>query len=195
MATSNRESTSTTNKRLLNGDSDSKFRQFIYDFFYVSQIIEDGRREFAKLIGVTPPQYSMLMLIAEHRQGGGITIKDVARILHVQSPFVVLNARILVKRGILYREPNPEDGRSVFLHVTPHGAALIDTVRPLVRLANDLLFKPIDRADFQRLSETFAILAGEGAATIRSIQDARVVLEKGIHKKGSGQLPKASVSK
>lgn len=174
---------STSLPALLHEGSDALFRQFLYDFFSTAKYIEAGRQEFARAIDVTPPQYSMISVVAAHQDQGGITIGDLAAVLHVQSPFVVLHTRTLVSRGILERRPKPGDGRSVLLLLTDEGRRLLEKVRPLVRLANDVLFQSLSGADFRRLVKIFSALASD-------VVTANQALTLAIHSMETNKLRK-----
>jgi DNA-binding MarR family transcriptional regulator len=88
--------------------------------------MEYGREEFGKAIGVTAAEYSMIMLIAQRQAEGGMTSAEISRLLHLHNPYVILHLGKLVQRGILERHPNPDDGRSVLLALTPTGEQLVE---------------------------------------------------------------------
>jgi MarR family transcriptional regulator, temperature-dependent positive regulator of motility len=62
----------------------------------------------------------------------------------------------LERRGLICREPNPADGRSFLLALTPKGRAIFDETLPaFVRLQEEML-KPLSRKERETLSVLLA---------------------------------------
>lgn len=165
-----KQSTLVTLPALLLDDGGQTFRQFLNDFFSVAKHMEYGREEFGKAIGVTAAEYSMIMLIAQRQAEGGMTSVEISRLLHLHNPYVILHLGKLVQRGILERHPNPDDGRSVLLALTPTGEQLVERVTPLVRLANDVFFRSLSREDLHELARVFSGLAQDADIAYKAVQ-------------------------
>jgi DNA-binding MarR family transcriptional regulator len=135
-------------RSLLVDGSDGRLRQLVYDLFIVSVRMQQLRNALAHQMGVTGPQYSILMAVGELQGDTGVTVGAVAQRMHVTGAHATIEVGKLVKRGLLSKTTNPNDGRSVLLRLTPRGLAQIDAVAPMLRATNDLFFGALDRKKF-----------------------------------------------
>ena len=161
---------STSRSALLNGGSDAAFRHFVSDLLTVADRMGAMRDHFARVAGVTGPQYTMLMAIAQleraHPAASGVRLSAVADYLRVSRAFVTTEAGILVRRRLLIKRPNPQDGRSALLRLSVSGERLLDQVMPEVRTVNDMFFRTLTGADFRTACRVVAaMLAGSERAT------------------------------
>src|SRR5580658_6450216 len=121
---------------LLTRGSDRRFRQLLADFLTVATQLEAVRSHLGGRAGLTGPQYSILMAVA-HLQAGrgvqvGVQVGQVAERLHVSSAFVTAETGKLARRDLLRKRPNPDDGRSVLLSLTPAGQDCVAALAPEV---------------------------------------------------------------
>ncbi|MYZ47581.1 MarR family winged helix-turn-helix transcriptional regulator [Propylenella binzhouense] len=139
---------STSLDTLLVDGSDGKFRNLIYKVLSTSTLMLRSRDRFAAHIGVSGPQYSMMVAIGE---AGSATVGQIADELRVSSPFVTAEIGKLIERGIVERRPNQRDRRSSLLTLTEKGRDMIVDVGPLRRLTNDLVFGSLTSEEVQSL--------------------------------------------
>ena len=143
---------------LLEAGSDDRFRQLVYDLLTISVRMETAREHLARRLGVSGPQYSILMAIARLQDRHGVRVGGVAKALHVTSAFIATETGRLARLGLLSKSPNPKDRRGILLALTPRGQAALVKLGPEIRAVNDDFFKPLDRAAFQALASTAAAL-------------------------------------
>jgi DNA-binding MarR family transcriptional regulator len=164
---------------LLSGGTDARFRQLVYDLFTVSVRMEAVRDALARELGVSGPQYSILMAIARLAGDAGVPVGQVADQLHVTGAFVTVEAGKLVRAKLVEKSPNPKDGRSVLLRLSARGAQRLERLAPKVCAVNDRFFGVLDRGDFETLARAAAALvqrSDEAVAIARAPQpggDAR----------------------
>lgn len=142
---------SISSKSFVSGGSDAEFRRLIYHVLSTSAMLLKSRERFAAYIGVTAPQYSMMVSIGE---AGSATIGQIAQAIHVSSPFVTAEVGKLIKQGIINRQPNEADARSSLLTLSPHGRDLIHQLAPYRRTANDIIFGFLSPTEAQHFSKT-----------------------------------------
>lgn len=99
------------------------------------------RKVFIKHIGqpldLRPAEFSMLLIIANN---AGVTQKQLAQALALPAPKVTVMLDRLSKKGLLLRERNTTDKRSIRVHLTPAGQELADRGYQIsLRMENDLL--------------------------------------------------------
>ena len=141
---------SVTRPQLLAGGDDRAFRQLIQDMLGVAARMETLRERLGGMIGVSGPQYSILISV-QHLNAieGAITVKRLAEHLHVSGTYVTAEAGKLAKKGLLKKIVNPQDARSVHLALTAKGAGLLLDLLPRLQGVNDTIFAGFDRAAFQ----------------------------------------------
>lgn len=146
--------------------SDARFRQMIYDLFTVSVGMDAVRGALANTLGVSGPQYSILMAIARLQGAEGVAVSRVAGQLHVTGPFVTVEAGKLARRGLVEKRRNPNDGRGVLLRLSAEGEDRLTALAPAVRAVNDRFFGALDRAEFLSLARIAAVLVRDSGAAV-----------------------------
>jgi DNA-binding MarR family transcriptional regulator len=155
---------------LLVRGSDRRFRRLLSDFLTVASHLEVVRTHLGSRIGLTGPQYSLLMAVANLQGAHGVSVGQVAERLHVTSAFVTAESGKLIRRGLLHKRPNPDDGRGVLLSLTAHGRASVEQVAPEVRQVNDLFFGSLDRARFEALSSVMEAMVDSASRAFSHIE-------------------------
>ncbi len=143
-----------TRKELLIDGRDTRLRRLLYDITALAERIEQMRTLFAREIGVTKPQYSVLFHIAQHQGDHGITAGDVASGLYVSRAHVTKETSILIDLGLLKKIANPSDGRSVLLRITNKGGKAVLRIAPTLCAVNDRLFASLSSESFEHLADT-----------------------------------------
>ncbi len=85
----------------------------------------DGRRSAvlegratAKTLGISGPQWMILMALSDMDKGDGVPVNVVSKKLHVDSSFVTTQSKLLEKKGFLRRKTSTEDARIVQMSLT-----------------------------------------------------------------------------
>lgn len=148
----------TTARPELTGDgTGERFRQLVNDLLTIAARMDAVRGRFAGLIGVTPPQYTVLVTVAQLEGAlGGATVRAVADHMHVSGAFVTAETGKLAAKGYLSKRPNPSDGRSVLLALTAKGRKALDAALPQIRAVNDAFFGKLGADEFERLAASAA---------------------------------------
>jgi len=157
---------STSLGHFIKDGSDREFRQLLYALIKLSTLMVQNRQRFAACIGVTDPQYTMLTLVAENP---GLTVGKLAEQLSVSSQFVTIEIGKLVKKGIVNKQPNKHDRRSVILNLTDKGKSLLREVGPLRRRTNDLMFRSLSHERAKLLKEIVDTLIADGMSALHEL--------------------------
>jgi MarR family transcriptional regulator, organic hydroperoxide resistance regulator len=154
---------------LLDGGSDARFRTLVHDLLTVSSRMELVRGHLGARMGMSGPQYSVLIAVA-HLQGDvGVSVSAVARALHVSSAFVASETGKLAQRRLVHKRTNPHDRRGVLLRIAPAGRLEIGRIGEEIRAINDLFFGALDGKTFGALSAAIAALVGSSRKAIAHI--------------------------
>jgi DNA-binding MarR family transcriptional regulator len=156
---------------LLVDGRDEVFRALITDLLMFGDALRDAREEIAAALGVSAPQYAILMAIARSPAPGGPGVSEVGAILRVSVPFIVGQTRALVAAGLLRKKADPADRRRVRLVLTPSCLAALTRLASTQRRVNDTLFAGIGATEFRALQKTLRKLTVALAAAQRPAED------------------------
>ena len=88
-------------RALLEGGSDRGFRALVHDLLTISTRMELVRGHLGARMGVSGPQYSLLVAVAHLQGESGASVSAVAKALHVSSAFVASETGKLAQRGLV----------------------------------------------------------------------------------------------
>ena len=95
---------------------------------YTSNLVSERiARSYEALFGLKIPEWRLIAVIAE---GRGTTQQDIGRRTRMDKVTVSRAAVALFERGLITRAPNPSDGRSHLLTLTPAGHTLYAQIAP-----------------------------------------------------------------
>jgi len=123
------------------------------DYFLkvVWQTVANRYNQLASEFGITQSIGYLLINIDEHE---GTTVSQVAALLGLKSTSLSRMLINLEEMGLIYRESNKGDKRSVKIYLTPLGKEKRHLARVVVRKFNDYLNDHISDADKQQLTDT-----------------------------------------
>ena len=172
-----------TSPILVAGKSDHSLRKLLYDFFTVSARLETVKRYLGERLGLTGPQYTIMMAVAELQGKIGVSVGRVGEYLHVTGPFVTMESGKLIKKGFLERRSDLQDRRVSLLSVAPNGAKALQSLFPELQQINDVFFELGSRPEFERLCKTLEKLVGNSQRALALINatrgDPRLSLNRG----------------
>lgn len=87
--------------------------RFAREIVTINVHLEELRYFWAKRIGISGPQWMILMAIAELDQGEGVAVNAAAKRLHVDPSFVTTQSKLLEKKSFVQRKPAADDARVV----------------------------------------------------------------------------------
>ena len=105
-------------------------KRFTLEISSINCHLEEVRQLWGKTLGITGPQWMILMAISDLDKDGGVPVNVVSKLLHVDPSFVTTQSKILEQKELLLRAPSPSDARVVRLSLTDktrkHLASLAD---------------------------------------------------------------------
>ena len=78
---------------LLETGSDDRFRRLVYDLLTIASRMTTVREHLGERMGISAPQYSLLMAVGQFQGERGVGVTAVAKVLHVSSAFVATEIR------------------------------------------------------------------------------------------------------
>ncbi|MHB8962805.1 MAG: MarR family winged helix-turn-helix transcriptional regulator [Saccharofermentanales bacterium] len=130
--------------------------QLCFPLYASSRVVMNLYKPFLDPLGLTYTQYITMMVLWERDE---MTVKELGEKLFLDSGTLTPLLKKLEQLGLLRRERNPDDERSVVVSLTPKGAALKDSALEIPsKMADCIAIPQQDMADLQRLLNK--ILAG-----------------------------------
>ena len=133
-------------------------QQFTWETIGISVHLQDVRNFWAKALGVSGPQWMILMASADLDQGEGVSVKAVSKMLHVDPSFVTTQSKMLEKKGFMRRKTSETDARVVQMSLTDK------TYKHIARLAsqqeelNNFIFREFTERELEEFTGKLASL-------------------------------------
>jgi DNA-binding MarR family transcriptional regulator len=127
-------------------------RRFAWEIAAINVHLQEIRYFWAKTLGVSGPQWMILMALADLDQGEGVPVKVVSKMLHVDPSFVTTQSKMLEKKGFMRRKTSDDDARVVQMSLTDktykHIAALASQQEEL----NNFIFAEFSDRDLSEFT-------------------------------------------
>jgi len=106
----------------------------------ISVHLEELRYFWAKTLGISGPQWMILMALADIDQNDGVPVNVVSKKLHVDSSFITTQSKLLEKKGFLRRKTSAEDARIVQMSLTDKTYKHLAGLASQQEALNDFIF-------------------------------------------------------
>jgi MarR family transcriptional regulator, organic hydroperoxide resistance regulator len=111
-----------------NDPCDDAFRKLLWEITSINVHLDQIREFWARNLGVSGPQWMILMAVSDLDRGRGVPVKDVSAALRVDPSFVTTQSKMLEKISLLRRAPSSQDARVVLMSLSEkarkHGASI-----------------------------------------------------------------------
>lgn len=151
-----------TSESLICNGSDKKFRALIEDLLLLSGQIQWLRSVLARHLGVSEPQYRILMTIARLQDEMNVSVSALAARMRVTGAFVTAEAGKLHRMGLILKEKDQLDRRGVILRLSEKGHRALVDIAAGPQTINDELFKDFSKEEFKVLSTLVRRLVRNG---------------------------------
>ena len=88
------------------------------DIDLIGTYLEELGHNWAKTLGISDPQWRIILVLADSDNGEGVPVKVVSRILNVEPSFITTQSKLLEKKGLIHRKASQDDGRIVNMSLT-----------------------------------------------------------------------------
>ena len=120
--------------------------------------LEELRYFWAKTLGISGPQWMILMALADMDQDEGVPVNVVSKKLHVDSSFITTQSKLLEKKGFLRRKTSTEDARIVQMSLTDKTYKHLAGLAAQQEALNDFIFAELDDAQLGELTDKLTTL-------------------------------------
>src|SRR4029079_15961087 len=116
--------------------------------------LEELRYFWAKTLGISGPQWMILMALVDLDQDDGVPVNAVSKRLHVDSSFVTTQSKLLEKKGFLRRKSSAEDARIVQMSMTDKTYKHLASLAAQQEALNEFIFAELSDKQFNDLIGT-----------------------------------------
>ncbi|MFB9267800.1 MarR family winged helix-turn-helix transcriptional regulator [Bradyrhizobium erythrophlei] len=93
-------------------------KRFTLEISSINCHLEEVRQIWGKTLGISGPQWMILIAISDLDKDGGVPVNVVSKLLHVDPSFVTTQSKLLEQKGLLRRASSPVDARVVQMSLT-----------------------------------------------------------------------------
>lgn len=140
-------------------------RRFSWEIASISAYLDELRQFWAKTLGISGPQWMIVVALADHDQGDGVAVNVVSKMLHVDPSFVTTQSKLLEKKGFIRRKTAAEDARIVKMSLTDKTSKHLANLASQQDALNEFIF-----AEFG--DRELADLTGKLASVKRRLEKA-----------------------
>lgn len=132
-----------SNPAFLQDGGDFEFRRMIHDSLAFAARLEAIRDGFARLIGISGIQYTILVSVYHLQFDENVGVSRVAEHLHLSGAFITNETTKLVRLGLLEKQTDPDDRRRSILRTTPEAQQRLARLAEIQSEVNDEHFSPL----------------------------------------------------
>jgi len=128
-------------------------RRFSWEIASIGVYLEELRQFWAKTLGISGPQWMIIVALADHDQGDGVAVNVVSKLLHVDPSFVTTQSKLLEKKGFVRRKTAVEDARIVKMSLTDKTTKHLANLASQQEALNQFIFAEFEDRDMADLTE------------------------------------------
>ncbi|KRR18662.1 MarR family transcriptional regulator [Bradyrhizobium lablabi] len=121
-------------------ESQEVVRRFMWEIRSINLCLEELRQFRADVLGITGPQWMILMALTELDRENGVPVNVVSKLMHVDPSFVTTQSKLLEKKGFLRRRTSTSDARVVQMSLTDKTCKHLASVAAQQELVDKFVF-------------------------------------------------------
>lgn len=134
-------------------------RDFIWNVVEIHSQLEEIHKSWAQLMGITEPQWLILMAVDELDEGRGVSGIAIANKLRIHPAFVTNQTKKLETMEFLARATSPNDARFIQMSLTQKAHAEVAKLSVKREGLNATMFEGLDEASLDYLNKRLASIA------------------------------------
>ena len=133
-------------------------RRFAWEVASINVHLQELRHFWAKILGISGPQWMILMALADLDKGEGVSVKVVSKMLHVDSSFVTTQSKMLEKKGFMRRKTSGDDARIVQMSLTDKSYKHMANLASQQEALNEFIFAEFNDSELTEFTGKLASL-------------------------------------
>lgn len=138
---------------------DKAVTDFIWNIVEIHSQLEEIHKGWAEMMGISEPQWLIMMAIDEIDEGRGVSGIAVANKLRIHPAFVTNQTKKLEENGLLSRVASTEDARYLQISLTEKARAEIANLSNKRQALNLTMFAGLDEAALDYLNKRLVLIA------------------------------------
>ncbi|MBR0840369.1 winged helix-turn-helix transcriptional regulator [Bradyrhizobium liaoningense] len=138
---------------------DRAINDFVWNVVEIHSQLEEIHKSWAELLGITEPQWLILMAVDELDKGQGVAGIEVANKLRIHQAFVTNQTKSLEKSGFLSRKHRADDARYVLMSLTSKARTEIAKLSKRKLALNSTMFNEFDEKTLEQLNVVLTTIA------------------------------------
>src|SRR5215831_1823263 len=122
-------------------------RSFMWEIASINVHLEELRQFWARALGISGPQWMILMALADLDKEDGVPVNVVSKMLHVDPSFVTTQSKLLEKKGLLRRKPSTSDARVVQMSLTDKTYKQLASLAAQQQALDEFIFEEFDNRE------------------------------------------------
>ncbi|MCP3392254.1 MarR family transcriptional regulator [Bradyrhizobium sp. CCGB12] len=139
--------------------SERAVRDFFWNIVELHSHLEEIHKGWGQMLGISEPQWLILMAIDELDEGRGVSGIAVANKLRIHPAFVTNQTKKLESLELLARLPSPDDGRFLQMSLTEKARAGITALSITRTAVNSTIFAELDEESLRYLNQRLISIA------------------------------------
>jgi DNA-binding MarR family transcriptional regulator len=140
------------------GQNQEIIQQLAWDIASINVHLDGIRYFWAKELGISSPQWMILLAIGDLDRGKGVPVKDVSSMLHVDPSFVTTQSKMLEKNGFMRRIPSQQDARVVLMSLSDKASKKIASLSSRREALSAFVLAEFDERGLREISANIALL-------------------------------------
>ena len=136
-------------------------RRFAWEIASINVHLQELRHFWANTLGISGPQWMILMALADLDKGDGVPVKVVLKMLHVDSSFVTTQSKMLEKKGFMRRKTSADDARVVKMSLTDKSYKHIANLASQQEALNEFIFAELSDSELIEFNGKLASLKNQ----------------------------------
>lgn len=133
-------------------------KRFTWEISSINTYLEELRQLWARTLGISGPQWMILMAISDLDKDDGVPVNVVSKLLHVDPSFVTTQSKLLEKKGLLRRKPSPTDARVVRMSLADKTHKHLATLAEQYEAIGEFVFEEFDEDQLSEFTLKLATL-------------------------------------
>lgn len=133
-------------------------RRFLWDIASINVHLDKIGHFWAQTLGISGPQWMILMAVADLDRGHGVPVKDVSTMLHVDPSFVTTQSKALEKYGFVRRITSSSDARVVLMSLSDKACKQVANLSSRQELLDKFIFADFDDRTLKDIADQLASL-------------------------------------
>ena len=133
-------------------------RRFTWAIAAIGVHLEELRYYWGKTLGISGPQWMILVALAEMDRDDGVPVNVVSKKRRVDSSFVTTQSKMLEKKGFIRRKTSAEDGRVVQMSLTDKTYKQLTSLASQQQALNEFIFAELNDRELGDLTDKLVAL-------------------------------------